>query len=106
MKVSNCQRIAFQVELVLARQIASQPKYIVISEVVRIVFDEASRVGVNVFPPAKDDQEHHDRKYDLTKILCDLYARFDIGQRVTVRSIVNNLLYEASQQGLTIAIVK
>lgn len=106
MKVSDGDLlIAYQVEMILAQQIASQSKYVVIPEVVRIVFDETSRVGVNVFPPAKDDQEHHDRKYGLTKRLYDLYEQH-VGRYAAVRCIVNDLLDEARQQGLTIAIVK
>lgn len=97
--------VASEVAMYIAPEIVRQQKYVLIPEVVRIVFDHQGKLGINIFPLVKDHQEQHDRKYNFTKMLCALYGRYD-NPFASVHDIVTDLMAEAGQQGLTIAIVK
>lgn len=91
------------VRRIIAHGIIDQQKYILISEVVRIVFDHQDSLGINIFPPVTDPQEQHDRKYNITKTLNNLYDQY-CGQDASLRDIVTDLLSKARQQGLTILV--
>lgn len=100
--VSMKDAVTIGVKRIIAKGIiAQQRKSILIHEVVRIVFDED--VGINIFPPAKDPQEHHDRKFKIGEMLNNLYDQYH-GQYASVRDVVTDLLSEAEKQHLTIIV--
>ncbi len=90
-----------QLRVLMAPEIARQPKEIVIPEVVRLVFDHHDELGVVILPRSRDDHAHHMRKYEMTARLHTLYAQYTC-RDVSIGDVVTDLLSIATEYKIEI----
>ena len=101
MKTDEKEQVARRVDALIVNEIRRQSPEIVISEVVRTVFDCTQKLGIEIIPKARNDLEHHTRKHVCMRMLSDLYFKNGYSG---VCSVVQTLLSLAREQHFRIVL--